>query len=197
MRIFLLSIFLLFATYGFSIDMDKIFEKLSEIKSVKANFYQETTIANFGTDAYTGTVTLLVGEKVLWNYTSPYKQYYFFTKDTMEYYDSATEQFTRQKVTSSGANNIVFQILIDLNEAKKTFNFISIDEKSVKLEPKTNIGLKYLILHFSDIYIKKIVSEDLNGNKTEITFNSVILNPNLTESDFNRDIPPGTEIFNF
>jgi outer membrane lipoprotein carrier protein len=115
----------------------------------------------------------------------------------MEYYDSATEQFIRQKVTSSGSNNIVFQILIDLNEAKKTFNFTSIDENSVKLEPKTDIGLKYLILQFSDIYIKKIVSEDLNGNKTEITFNNVILNPKLTESDFNRDIPPGTEIFNY
>jgi outer membrane lipoprotein carrier protein len=197
MRIFFLLIFSLYSSYGFSIDMDNIFEKLSEIKSVKADFYQETTIANFGTDAYTGIITLLAGEKVLWNYTSPYKQYYFFTKDTMEYYDSATEQFIRQKVTSSGSNNIVFQILIDLNEAKKTFNFTSIDENSVKLEPKTDIGLKYLILQFSDIYIKKIVSEDLNGNKTEITFNNVILNPKLTESDFNRDIPPGTEIFNY
>jgi outer membrane lipoprotein carrier protein len=177
--------------------VESLIDKFAKIKSLKANFFQETTIKGFGTDGYTGKIRLIAKEKILWDYTSPYPQYYLFTKDTMEYYDSSTEQLIRQKVASSGANNIVFQILIDLKEAKNTFNFEMVEQNKIKLIPKTEIGLKFLIIEFSDIYISKIFSEDNNGNVTEITLMDVKINEKIDDSEFKKEVPLNTEIFNY
>jgi outer membrane lipoprotein carrier protein len=115
----------------------------------------------------------------------------------MEYYDSSTEQLIRQKVTSSGSNNIIFQILLDLKESKNTFNFEAVSDNVVKLIPKTDIGLKYLLIEFSDEYIKRITSEDNNGNLTTVTFTNVQINVKLDESEFKKEVPLNTEIFNY
>lgn len=193
--------FLLFFTFfmgnSYASDVESLIDKFAKIKSLKANFFQETTIKGFGTDGYTGKIRLIAKEKILWNYTSPYPQYYLFTKDTMEYYDSSTEQLIRQKVASSGANNIVFQILIDLKEAKNTFNFEMVEQNKIKLIPKTEIGLKFLIIEFSNIYISKIFSEDNNGNVTEITLMDVKINEKIDDSEFKKEVPLNTEIFNY
>lgn len=197
MRIFHFFMIFIFSSSLFADNIDTLIDKFTKIKSLKADFYQETTIKDFGTDAYTGVIKLLSNNKVLWDYKTPYPQYYLFTKDSMEYYDSSTEQLIRQKVTSSGSNNVVFQILLDLREAKKVFNFEPVSQNVLKLIPKTDIGLKYLLLEFSDRYIKKINSEDNNGNLTVITFNNVQIDANIEEYEFKKEVPLNTEIFNY
>lgn len=197
MRIFYFFMIFIFSSSLFADNIDTLIDKFTKIKSLKADFYQETTIKDFGTDAYTGVIKLLSNNKVLWDYKTPYPQYYLFTKDSMEYYDSSTEQLIRQKVTSSGSNNVVFQILLDLRESKKTFNFEPVSQNVLKLIPKTDIGLKYLLLEFSDRYIKKINSEDNNGNLTVITFNNVQIDANIEEYEFKKEVPLNTEIFNY
>ncbi|MCB4203415.1 outer membrane lipoprotein carrier protein LolA [Deferribacterales bacterium Es71-Z0220] len=197
MRIFYFFMIFVFSSSLFAENIDTLINKFTSIKSLKADFYQETTIKDFGTDAYTGVIKLLSNSKVIWDYKSPYPQYYLFTKDSMEYYDSSTEQLIRQKVTSSGSNNIIFQILLDLKESKNTFNFEAVSDNVVKLIPKTDIGLKYLLIEFSDEYIKKITSEDNNGNLTTVTFTNVQINVKLDGSEFKKEVPLNTEIFNY
>lgn len=186
-----------FVTNVVGAELDDVFVKFDKIKTIRAEFVQETTIKNFGTDTYSGVVLLKSKDKVLWDYTRPYPQHYFFTKEMMEYYDSSTEQLIRQKVSQSGSNNIIFQILMDLKEAQNAFNFIKNGEKVYKLIPKTEIGLNFILLTLSDSYISIIESEDKNGNKTVIQMKNVEINTPIDDAEFKKEIPLKTEIFNY
>lgn len=54
-----------------------------------------------------------------------------------------------------------------------------------------------MIIEFSDIYISKIFSEDNNGNVTEITLMDVKINEKIDDSEFKKEVPLNTEIFNY
>ena len=115
----------------------------------------------------------------------------------MEYYDSSTDQLIRQKVASSSGNNIVFQLLVDISKVKDSFVIEKMSEDKFRLTPKSDMGLKYLTMTFGEKYLKKIYSVDKKGNHTKITFEDIRLNVNIPAGVFNKEVPLGTEIFNY
>lgn len=191
------AILILFVSTGLTSELDQIFSRFDRIKSVRADFIQKTTIKDFGTDTYKGIVLLKSKEKILWDYNIPYPQHYYFTEDMMEYYDSSTEQLIRQKVSQSGSNNIIFQILMNLKEAQNAFVFEKNGDNTYKLTPKTEIGLNFIILTLNDSYISFIESEDKNGNRTVIEMKNVKINTPINDNEFKKEIPLKTEIFNY
>ena len=194
-KIFFITLF--FVKVAICGELDDLFKKFDNIKSVRARFSQETTIKDFGTDRYEGIVLINAKRKVLWDYIKPYPQHYYFTEDTMEYYDSSTEQLIRQKVSQSGSNNVVFQILMDLREAQNLFTFIKEEQNVYRLIPKTEMGLSVILLSLGDSYIKMIESEDKNGNKTVVEIKNVEINIPIDDAEFKKEIPLKTEIFNY
>ncbi|MEC9493346.1 LolA family protein [Flexistipes sp.] len=181
----------------FAASLDNLINRFENINTMHAQFTQKTEIKGFGEDIYEGEIYLINNEKVLWDYNKPYEQYYLFTRDTMEYYDSSTDQLIRQKVTSSSGNNIVFQLLVDISKVKDSFSIEKIAEDKFRLTPKSDMGLKYLTMTFGEKYLEKIYSVDKKGNHTEVTFENVRLNVDIPAGVFDKEVPMGTEIFNY
>lgn len=188
-------ILLLLPLTAFSLDKEIILKKLSQFKTATADFEQITEIQGFGEDFYSGKIYLISKQKVLWDYTKPYIQYYIFTPDSMEYYDSSTEQLLKQKVTQSGGKNIIFQILVDITSAKDSFNIIAEDNNKLRLIPMTDIGLKYIVLTVNDNFITEILSTDNAGNNTKVYLKNIKLNAKIDPDVFNKTVPLTTEVF--
>lgn len=188
-------ILLLLPLTAFSLDKEIILKKLSQFKTATADFEQITEIQGFGEDFYSGKIYLISKQKVLWDYTKPYIQYYIFTPASMEYYDSSTEQLLKQKVTQSGGKNIIFQILVDITSAKDSFNIIAEDNNKLRLIPMTDIGLKYIVLTVNDNFITEILSTDNAGNNTKVYLKNIKLNAKIDPDVFNKTVPLTTEVF--
>jgi outer membrane lipoprotein carrier protein len=188
---------LLFLNSALAYDFNEIIKRLEDIDTVEAGFQQVTEIKGFGEDSYSGKVYLENGKRVLWDYNEPYDQYYLFTKDSMEYYDSSTEQLIKQDASGSGGNNIVFKLLVDISAIKDAFEISHVSGDTFKLIPKTDVGLQFIKITFSSKYIEKIHSLDDKGNYTTIKFEDVKINSDIPEEKFLPDVPLGTEIFNY
>lgn len=186
-----------FLNSAFANDFDTIIKKFDGINTVEADFNQVTEIKGFGKDSYSGKVYLENGKRILWDYNKPYEQYYLFTKNSMEYYDSLTEQLIKQDASGSGGNNIVFKLLVDISAIKDAFDIIHISGGRFKMIPRTDVGLEFIEITFSQEYIEKIYSLDNNGNYTTIYFNDVKINSDIPQEKFSPQIPLGTEIFNY
>lgn len=190
-------VMLLLPSGVFASDINSILNKLGRIDSLEADFKQATEIKGFGKDYYKGKVYLERGKRVLWDYNNPYEQYYLFTDTMMEYYDSSTEQLIRQKASASGGNNIVFRLLVDITSIKDSFDIEKKGENLFRLDPLSDVGLKFLEITFGDKYIDKIYSLDNKGNYTTITFSNVKINTTIPESVFNPEVPLNTEVFTY
>ena len=155
---------------------EKLINSLKKINTLKAQFTQVTSIAGVGEDTYEGSLYLLKGEKILWDYNRPHRQFYLFTKDELSYYDSMTKQLIKQKAENLGVENIVFRLLIEPSGIKNTFFVVVMNNEQYKLYPKENIGLQYIEITLEKDNIKRIVSRDEQGNNTEITLNNLSIN---------------------
>lgn len=174
---------------------EQIISRLASYKTATADFEQITEIKDFGEDFYSGKIYLISKERVLWDYTKPYAQYYIFTPTSMEYYDSSTEQLLKQTVTGSGGRNIVFQLLVDISTATSSFNIIQEENNTLRLIPMTDIGLKYLILKLNNQFLSEIHSIDDEGNTTKVFLKNVKLNAPIDQKLFDKEVPLTTEIF--
>ena len=176
---------------------EKLINSLKKINTLKAQFTQVTSIAGVGEDTYEGSLYLLKGEKILWDYNRPHRQFYLFTKDELSYYDSMTKQLIKQKAENLGVENIVFRLLIEPSGIKNTFFVVVMNNEQYKLYPKENIGLQYIEITLEKDNIKRIVSRDEQGNNTEITLNNLSINKSFDKSVFDVKVPEGTEVFTY
>jgi len=178
-------------------DINDELKKLEPIKTLKADFVQETNIEGFGKDFYKGKIYLISSEKVLWDYSEPYNQYYIFTVDTMEYYDGTTNQLIRQSSQNNSSNAIIFFLLMDVSSVNNLFDVVNIDANTFRLNPKSDLGLKFVDISFGKNFIREISSQDNVGNLTKVTFSNIKFNITIPESTFKKDIPKDAEIFSY
>jgi len=178
-------------------DINDELKKLEPIKTLKADFVQETNIEGFGKDFYKGKIYLISSEKVLWDYSEPYNQYYIFTVDTMEYYDSTTNQLIRQSSQNNSSNAIIFFLLMDVSSVNNLFDVVNIDANTFRLNPKSDLGLKFVDISFGKKFVREISSQDNVGNLTKVTFSNIKFNITIPESTFKKDIPKDAEIFSY
>lgn len=175
-----------------------ITERLKKIETFTADFTQVTSIKNFSKDTYKGKVYMEAGKAALWDYSSPYKQYYLFNENGMEFYDSSTNQLVKQNKESSQEANVILSILFNLKNIEKNF-IVSLNGKDkIQLKPKVEIGLKYLIISLNkQNQITNIYSEDKDGNVTDITFSNIKINTALKKDIFNVKAPEDAQVFQY
>jgi outer membrane lipoprotein carrier protein len=176
---------------------EKLINSLKKINTLKAQFTQVTSIAGVGEDTYEGSLYLLKGDKILWDYNKPHRQFYLFTKDELSYYDSMTKQLVKQKAENLGVENIVFRLLIEPSDIKNSFFVVVMNNEQYKLYPKESIGLQYIEIILKEDVINKIISKDDQGNTTEITLSALEINRPFDKSVFNVKVPEGTEVFTY
>lgn len=175
-----------------------VVERLRNIETFEADFTQETTIKGFSTDHYSGKLYMVSGKHALWDYNSPYKQYYLFNENGMEFYDSSTNQVVKQTKNSSKEANVILSVLFNLKSIENNFNIISNGKSEIQLKPKVNIGLKYLILTINKSnVITGIYSEDEAGNITKINFTNIKINHSIDQKVFTIAPPKDAVIYKY
>ncbi|MCX8083434.1 MAG: outer membrane lipoprotein carrier protein LolA [Calditerrivibrio sp.] len=198
-----LTFFLISPTYATKKNNKKpvqpsVVDRLKNIETISADFVQVTTIKNFSKETYKGKFYLIANQKALWDYTEPYKQYYFFDSRGMEYYDGSTNQVIRQTKNSSREAGLVLSVLFNFREIEKNFVVVVNGKSQIQLKPKVDIGLKYVMLLVNAHNdITGIHSEDINGNVTEITFSNLEINKKIDKSVFNVKYPESAQVFEY
>lgn len=175
-----------------------VVERLKTIDTISAEFIQTTAIKDFSKETYKGRFYLIAGERALWDYYHPYKQYYLFDERGMEYYDSSTNQVIIQNKNSSKEANVILSVLFNFKEIDKNFTVVVNGKTQIQLKPKHDIGLKYIIIFVdSKNNLKGIHSEDSNGSVTEIEFSSLEINKKINKAVFDVKYPADAQVFKY
>jgi outer membrane lipoprotein carrier protein len=192
-KTFALFIFMLMSISAFAASADQILASFSALQSY---FKQVTEIEGFGADEYSGKIYVVNKYKALWDYDFPYRQFYLFTNDKVDYYDSETKQLMRQK-NIEGNQNAITRLMLDIGNIKENFQVQQINDYTLNLIPLSDIGVQFVTFEVDGNRISKVTSKDPAGNGTEVTFSNVQVNVPIEEKVFEPAVPEGTEVFEY
>ena len=184
---------LMFAFSAFA-DVNSVLAGLEKIKSYTADFVQTTEIEGFGEDEYSGKLYIISGEHALWDYSKPYRQFYLFDTETMQYYDSDTRQLIVQNLDP--AANVFMRLMLNPADIRKDFD-VKLEGDRLVLTPQADLGIADLAFTVKNGVITRIVTKDQNGNNTNIELKNISLDKALDAKLFTPEIPEGTEVFRY
>ena len=172
----------------------QVVDSLKQVKSFTADFTQATEIEGFGEDVYSGKLYIKAGEKALWDYDKPYKQFYLFDKTTMKYYDSDTNQMIVQALDP--ATNVFMRLMLNPADIETDFT-LTLSGDELTLAPKADLGIETIIFVIKNGMVHGIKTKDQSGNNTRIEFKNIKRDAVISDAAFSPEIPEGTEVFNY
>lgn len=190
-------LFLLTTSVGFAASAD-ILKALGAITSLTADFTQTNTYTDTAGkpvhDTYSGTVSVIMKDKAIFEYTEPYVSWYLFKKGALETYDSVTNQLIKYKGGSVG-DNIFLEVLTDFSAIETNFDVKETSPRVLNLTPKKDIGVKYLLVTVDESNkISSMKTQDAIGNITELTFTNVKTGVKIPAKTFEKKLPEGVNI---
>jgi outer membrane lipoprotein carrier protein len=186
---------LMICTSAFALTAKDVLENLQSLKSYTADFVQYTEIEGFGEDEYKGKLHIEIGNKALWDYSEPYRQFYLFDMSTMHYYDSDTRQLVIQSLTP--ANNVFMRLMLNPKGIEQDFSVSLEKEDNLVMTPKNDIGIDRIVFIIKNRIISGIITKDQNGNNTRVELKNIRLDADIPESIFSPEVPKGTEVFRY
>jgi len=145
-----------------------------------------------------GRLSMMRPGKFRWDYTKPYPQNIISNGVKIWMYDSELEQVNvrpyNQVLSTSPVN------LLDKNQKLDIeFNVESMPQKEgqqwVKLTPKASESdFKEMYIGLINKQIKTMRFLDNFDQKTEITFDNLVVNPSFKAAFFEFDVPEGTDV---
>ncbi|MDM7273059.1 LolA family protein [Sulfurihydrogenibium azorense] len=152
-------------------------KKLSEIKAFESEFTQKTYQAGFkNPDIFTGELKASKPLTIKLDYTKPYKQTIFMTKEKIILYNPQENQALITSPQNSLLITDVITIFVDNKPINKVFNIKSQQENKnyviLELIPKNGNDIKSLELTIekNTLKLQKISAVDLDGNRIEVEF---------------------------
>lgn len=198
-KIWLVLTAILFASYSYA-ETEAVGEKnllaaLAATKTLAADFtqtntYKDATSPKPVVDDYSGKVYVIMGNKALFEYTLPYESWYIFTKESVESYDSITNQLMKFG-KDSGSSNIFLQVLMDFATIGDNFDVMEKAGNVLYMTPKNeNMGIKYFTITLdANKKISTMQTEDIMGTVTELKFKNVKLGGRIPEKTFKKELP--------
>lgn len=192
-KIWLILIAVLFSSYSYA--ESNLLESLASTKTltgdfVQTNTYKDPTSSEPVSDEYSGNIYVIMGDKALFEYTLPYESWYLFTKESVESYDSITNQLMKfGKDTQS--DNIFLRVLMDFSTIEDNFDVVEKEGNVLYMTPKNeDMGIKYFTITLDDN--KKIASmktEDIMGTNTQLKFKNVKSGSSIPAKIFKKELP--------
>lgn len=175
-------------------DAASVISQLEKIRTYTADFVQLTEIEGFGEDEYSGRLYIRSGEKALWDYDMPYRQFYLFDADTMKYYDSDTKQLVVQELDP--AQNVFMRLMLNPADIRDDFA-VELKGDRLILSPNEDFGLREITFTVKNSRVTGIITKDQNGNNTVINLKNIEIDKEIAPSVFEPEIPEDTEIFRY
>lgn len=196
-KIYFMLAFLLAASFSFAAE-SPILKELGKVKTlsgdfVQTNYYKEPGSNKTVSDSYSGKVFVVMKDKALFEYTSPYAAWYLFGKGIVETYDSITNQLV--KVKDAAADNIFLKVLTDFSAIGDSFAVKEEKDGALMLEPKKDLGIKYFeVVIAPDKKISSMKTEDVLGNITEMKFKNMKIDEKIPGKVFDKKVPANAAV---
>lgn len=134
-----------------------------------------------------------------WNVQEPYEQSTVLKEEYVYIFEPELAQLTIQKLDDQGGPNLA--LLLSSGGTVLLDDFIIREEESYDRErrfvltPKTDdVLFTSVVMNFSDSELKETSILDHQGHETRIVFYNVEINSVLESSDFDLEVPEGTDV---
>ncbi len=146
---------------------------------------------------YSGTMQVKRPGQFRWETTSPMQQLIVTNGQTVWIYDPDLEQATRQQMDSQVGNTPALLLSGQPDQIKKAFRVTqpSANVASFVLYPRSkDSSFESLTIRFKGDLPSQMILQDSLGQKTDIQFSNVKLNPSLSDQLFVFQPPAGTDV---
>lgn len=173
--------------------------KYSKVQAMSADFVQTTRSEAFGEETQVGELVLKRPKQMYWNFTGGANKQFVTDGKTMWIYTAADKQVIRYDDVSASTST-ADSLLQSLDSLDELFAVDLIDASEahqvLSLQPRKDGGqVKHLDLELDPQYVVKTVTiTDTFDNVTVLAFSGVHLNPNVPDSMFQFQPPPGVEV---
>jgi outer membrane lipoprotein carrier protein len=185
--------------------LDAIQSQYEKISTFEANFTQRSYVKMMNqTQDVKGRVQIKKPGKMRWVYGAPDTQILISNDKALWLYVPDEEQATKVPVDSIYSSNTPALFLAGKGKLTHAFDVESVNQEDknilVSLVPKNaEQGLARLILQANkkNYQITGSTVYDKLGNRTEIRFNRIQVNHEISEEQFQLKTPPGVEILDY
>jgi len=185
--------------------LDAIQSQYEKILTFEADFTQRSYVKMMNqTQDVKGRVQIKKPGKMRWVYGAPDTQILISNEKTLWLYVPDEEQATKVPVESIYSSNTPALFLAGRGKLTHAFDVESVSQEDknilVSLVPKSaEQGLARLVLQADkkNYHITGSTVYDKLGNKTEIRFNRIQVNHEISEEQFQLKTPPGVEILDY
>lgn len=183
---------------------------LAKLGSLEASFSQKTIVPNSPAArpnqglrpshmnrSYSGVMQVKRPGQFRWETTSPMQQLIVTNGQTVWIYDPDLEQATRQQMDSQVGNTPALLLSGKPDQIKKAFRVTQPNRNQANfvLYPRSKDGsFESLTIRFQGDVPSQMVLQDSLGQKTDIQFSNVKLNPRLNDQLFVFKPPVGTDV---
>lgn len=185
--------------------VDAIQKSYDATQTLKAHFVQKAYIKMMDQVQETqGEVYIKKPGKMKWTYNAPDPQVLISNNKTLWLYLPKEKQVNKVPVENVYSNNTPALFLAGKGKLLESFNVFQVIRDGEKITlvmvPKReDMNLEKLVLHADQKNYQIIGSTvyDKLGNKTDIAFSKIEVNPDLPESMFQFTTPEGVEVMDF
>ena len=185
--------------------LDAIQSQYEKILTFEADFTQRSYVKMMNqTQDVKGRVQIKKPGKMRWVYGAPDTQILISNEKTLWLYVPDEEQATKVPVESIYSSNTPALFLAGRGKLTHAFDVESVIQEDknilISLVPKSaEQGLARLVLQADkkNYQITGSTVYDKLGNKTEIRFNRIQVNHEISEEQFQLKTPPGVEILDY
>ena len=185
--------------------LDAIQSQYEKILTFEADFTQRSYVKMMNqTQDVKGRVQIKKPGKMRWVYGAPDTQILISNEKTLWLYVPDEEQATKVPVETIYSSNTPALFLAGKGKLTQAFDVESVSQEDknilVTLVPKSaEQGLARLVLQADkkNYQITGSTVYDKLGNKTEIRFNRIQVNHEISEEQFQLKTPPGVEILDY
>ncbi|GAB4535314.1 MAG: hypothetical protein Fur0020_02590 [Thermodesulfovibrionia bacterium] len=189
-------------TVSFAIDAQVIVNQMerrfNEINDIKGRFSQRSFLKDLDRrEDYSGIFFIKKPSSIRWEYSRPRDEEVIINGDKIWVYKRSEGQVLKGRFERGGYNHLPITLLQDIGNLKRDFYIKALDEKTLELTPRGQMGvIKGIELVTDEIFpIKEFTITDTYENRITIELKGVEVNTNLRESLFIFKMPPDVEVF--
>lgn len=195
---------LVFAVTTHAVTVDEAVERIqkeySGIYDLSGRFSQRSFIKDLErTERYEGSFFIKKPSRMRWKYEKPRDEEVIIKGTDLWIYRKSDRQVLRSTFSREAYGQVPIVLLEGFGDIRANFDITMMDEGTLKLKPKYQIGLiKEILLEINPrgFPVKGFTILDLYGNRIVIKLREVKTNTGLEDSLFIFNIPPGVEVIN-
>jgi len=185
--------------------IDAVQKRYESTRTFRARFVQKSYLKIMGqTQEAQGEVLIQKPGMMKWDYAAPDRQILISNQEALWLYLPEEKQATRMKIDDVYSSNTPALFLAGKGRLTEAFNVGQVLDKGATLQlvlfPKDaahNVDHLDLIVDKKNYQILGSSVYDKLGNKTEMHFSEIEINPEISEDAFRFQAPRGVEVIDY